>query len=262
MEDEFIKKTKAFVESQLKEEFSLNEIAQFVGYSAYHFAREFKNTTGQSVMEYVREQRIHAAAKDIANKGNICDVALDYCFDTHAGFTKAFVALFGCTPKQYAEHANRLILKGKFIMEKLKIVIRPICKDDVQDLWENVYSAMTPRQITEIKILPSIEALAKHEGIHLVAQVDGKVVMALPLMRIYTHPIGFLFDNNFMLTGGDEDIIMSKMLDEMKQQAKMLGMSSLEMWQPVNSKNTEAFISLGFTKVFTSSEFDYLMLAL
>lgn len=30
-------------------------------------------------------------------------------------------------------------------MEKSKIVIRPVCKDDVKDLWENVYSAMTPQ---------------------------------------------------------------------------------------------------------------------
>ena len=147
-------------------------------------------------------------------------------------------------------------------MEKSKIVIRLICKDDVQDLWENVYSAMTPRQITEVKILPSIESFEKKEGIHLVAQVDGKVIMALPLMRLYSHPVGFLFDNNFMLTGGDDDIIMGKMLDEMKRQAKMLGMSSLEMWQYENSKSTEAFNHFGFTKVFTSGGMDYLMMAL
>lgn len=58
--------------------------------------------------------------------------------------------------------------------------------------------------------------MKKKEGIHLVAQVDGKVIMVLPLMRIYSHPVGFLFDNNFMLTGADDDIIMEKMLDEMK----------------------------------------------
>lgn len=262
MEQEFVNKIKAFVDNHLKDEFSLNDLSQFIGYSSYHFAREFKELTGQSVMEYVREQRLYAASKDIANRGNICNVAMNYCFDTHAGFTKAFVTLFGCTPKQYSEHANRVIMKGDIIMDKSKIVIRPICKDDVQDLWENVYSAMTPRQITDIKILPSIEAYEKKEGIHLVAQVDGKVVMALPLMRLYSHPVGFLFDNNFMLTGGDDDIIMEKMLAEMKRIAKMLGMSTLEMWQYEKSKSSEAFEHFGFIKVFTSGGMDYLMMAL
>lgn len=262
MEQEFINKMKLFITNHLKNEFSLNELAQFVGYSTYHLSREFKDAIGLSVMEYVREQRVYAAAEELANGSGICEVAMNYCFDTHAGFTKAFVAIMDCTPKQYAEHANRTILKGDFNMEKGKIVIRPICKDDVQDLWENVYSAMTPRQITEEKILPSIESYEKKEGIHLVAQVDGKVIMALPLMRIYSHPVGFLFDNNFMLTGADDDIIMEKMLDEMKRQAKMMGMSSLEMWQHENSKNTEAFEHFGFTKIFTSGGMDYLMMAI
>jgi len=44
-------------------------------------------------------------------------------------------------------------------MEKSKIVIRPVCKDDVQDLWESVYIAMTPRQIMEEKVLPSVHVL-------------------------------------------------------------------------------------------------------
>ena len=41
-------------------------------------------------------------------------------------------------------------------MNKTEIKIRLVCKDDVQDLWENVYSAMTPRQILEDKILSLI----------------------------------------------------------------------------------------------------------
>jgi AraC-like DNA-binding protein len=262
MEQEFINKAKEFIEGHLKKDFSLADLTHFVGYSSYHFTREFKDAIGISVMEYVREQRVYASAKEIATGLGICEVAMDYCFDTHAGFTKAFISIVGCTPKQYSEHANKPNRKGDISMENSKIVIRPICRDDVQDLWENVYSAMTPRQITEIKILPSIEAYEKKEGIHLVAQVDGKVIMALPLLRLYSHPVGFLFDNNFVLTESSNDIIMEKMLEEMKRQAKMMGMTALEMWQQENSKNTEAFQHFGFTKVFTAGGRDYLMMSI
>lgn len=86
--------------------------------------------------------------------------------------------------------------------------------------------------------------------------------MALPLMRLFSHPVGFLFDNNFMLTDTDSDIIMKKLLDEMKRQAKMLGMTTLEMWQGENSKNSQAFEHFGFAKVFTAGGMDYLMIGI
>lgn len=71
----------------------------------------------------------------------------------------------------------------------------PYARDDLQDLWENVYSARTPRQITENVILPAVEKEKRREGIHLVAQVDGRVVMSLPMDKPYWIPAGFLFDN-------------------------------------------------------------------
>ncbi len=262
MEQAHIDKVKSFVSEHLKDEFSLDEIARFVGYSAYHFAREFKGVTGQSIMEYVREQRIYASAIEISHGKGICEVAMDYCFGTHAGFTRAFTAQFGVSPKEYAEHARKPKTKGIKLVENSKIVIRPICKDDVQDLWENVYSAMTPRQITEVKILPSIEKLERREGIHLVAQVDGKVVMALPMEKPFGLPLGFLFDNNFVLTGGDNDAVMEKMLAEMKRQCKMMNVSTLISPQYENSESCKAFLHFGFTKAYTSDGWDYLMIAI
>ena len=146
-------------------------------------------------------------------------------------------------------------------MEKSSIIVRPISTEDVQDLWENVYSAMTPRQITDLKILPSIEAEQAGKGLQLVAQVDGKVVMALPMLKPYWIPIGFLFDNNYVLTGGDEDIIMGKLLAEMKRQCTMLNVSTLISPQREGSENIQAFVHFGFTEAFTSGGWSYLMMA-
>jgi len=96
--DQTINKAYEFIEEHLCDEFSLDEIAHFVGYSSYHFARKFKEVTGKSVMEYVREKHIFAAADEIKAGANICDTAMKYGFDTHAGFTKAFLSVYGCTP--------------------------------------------------------------------------------------------------------------------------------------------------------------------
>jgi GTP pyrophosphokinase len=56
-----------FIETNLKNEFSLTDIANHVGYSAYHLSREYKKETGRSIMDYVRERKIFEAAKNIAD---------------------------------------------------------------------------------------------------------------------------------------------------------------------------------------------------
>lgn len=264
MEQSYINGVKKFVEEHLKQEFTLNELADHAGYSAFHFAREFKNTLGLSVMEYVRGQRVHAAAKDIAEGKNICDAAMDYCFDTHAGFTKAFTAVYGCTPKDYAVYAEKQKTnKGAKLMNTSRIVIRHICKDDVQDLWENVYSAMTPRQITEEIIMRGIENYKKREGISMVAEVDGKVVMNLPVIKETWLPMGIIFDNDYVSDNGDNDIIMTKILDELKKQAKQhLNITTLIKPSGENDESSKAFQKFGFTKAFVSNSMDYLMIAL
>lgn len=78
--------------------------------------------------------------------------------------------------------------------------------------------------------------------------------MSLPLTKPTQIPIGFVWDNNFTLTGDDGDMIMQKLLDEMKRQAKMLDISTLISPQDKNSESSKAMQSLGFSKVFESGE--------
>ena len=259
-----INKAKAFISEHLKEEFSLNDLAESVGYSAFHLAREFKNVTGFSIMEYTRNERILAASKELSNGFNICDIAMEYCFDTHAGFTRAFTAVFGCTPKEYQAHAQKMKTAERSItiMENSKIVIRHVCENDMQDLWENVYSAMTPKQIIEDKIQHHSDLYKKGEGFELVAEVDGKVVMSLPMSKPAWIPLGFVWDNNFTQTEGDGHVIMQKLMDETKRQAKMLGIATLVSPQSQNSDASKAMQSFGFNKVIESDGWEYLMMAI
>ena len=264
MDTTHINKAKAFISEHLKEEFSLNDLANSIGYSAFHLAREFKNATSLSIMEYTRNERIQAASKELSNDFNVCDIAMEYCFDTHAGFTKAFIAVFGCTPKEFQAHSRKIKTaeRGITIMENSKIVIRHICESDVQDLWENVYSSMTPKQITEDKIQYHLDLYKKREGFELVAEVDGKVVMSLPLSKPTWIPLGFVWDNNFTATKGDIHVIMQKLMEETKRQAKMLGIATLVSPQSQNSEASKAMQSLGFNKVIESDGWEYLMMAI
>ena len=99
---------KTYIAANLQEPITSGGLAKAVEYSQYHAARIFKEETGLSPFEYIRQQRLvmsaHALRK--AGKPKVFDVALDFVFDSHEGFTRAFVNAFGITPKKYAKHPN------------------------------------------------------------------------------------------------------------------------------------------------------------
>ena len=196
--DNIITKINRYVENNLTQEFSLADISAYAGYSAYHLSREYKRLSGRSIMDYIRERKIFEAANYIANGDPILKTALDYGFDTHAGFTRAFSEVIGCSPQVYYQHHLRIKSKrGGLVMDKTKLKIRLVCKDDVNALWEHVYSAMTPRQIQDDKILPSIENYQKQKGFLAVAELEGIAVMTMWVEKIYSGP-GFIYDSHYI----------------------------------------------------------------
>ncbi len=91
-----------FINNNIQQKISLSEISKAVNYSQWHCSRVFKEVAGKCIFDYIRELRLTEAAKIIA-KGNckIVDVAFDFVFDSHEGFTRAFTKKFGISPNQY-----------------------------------------------------------------------------------------------------------------------------------------------------------------
>jgi len=94
------------IDAHLGEALSPSLLACRAGYSVWHFCRMFRYATGYGVMEYVRLRRLAFAAHALAKGGRILDISLDYGFETHAGFTKAFRRRYGCPPEVYRLHAQ------------------------------------------------------------------------------------------------------------------------------------------------------------
>jgi len=94
---------KAYVQAHLQDPITASAIAKAVGFSQYHATRLFKAETGISPFEYIRGQRlIHSAYALRQGNKRVMDVAFDFTFDSHEGFTRAFSQTFGITPKKYA----------------------------------------------------------------------------------------------------------------------------------------------------------------
>lgn len=61
--------------------------------------------TGKTPFEYIRALRLSRAAEKLKNGGSkIIDVAFDFVFDSHEGFTRAFSKEFGMSPRHYSKN--------------------------------------------------------------------------------------------------------------------------------------------------------------
>lgn len=107
--ESIILKSIEYIEKNIKEELTLKSIANQVGYSEFHFLRIFKEQMGLSIMDFVQERRLILASKEIFNGRKIVDVAIDYCYETHSGFSKAFKKKFGFTPTQHLIYAINIL---------------------------------------------------------------------------------------------------------------------------------------------------------
>ena len=79
-----------WIDTHIKEKLSVKKLAQKAGFSPYHFCRIFQWNIGYSIMEYVRLRRLVFAASELKSGRLIIDIAVEYGYETHTGFLKAF----------------------------------------------------------------------------------------------------------------------------------------------------------------------------
>ncbi|MCL2816034.1 MAG: helix-turn-helix domain-containing protein [Oscillospiraceae bacterium] len=107
----FIKTSLEYIEHNLKTDITAEELAQTANYSVRHYCRLFSQITGSSVANYIAKKRINHALAEISSGRKAIDAVLDYGFDTYSGFYRAFVKMYGCSPKKYLMMCNNLTPK-------------------------------------------------------------------------------------------------------------------------------------------------------
>ena len=92
------------IDSRIREPIRAEELARKANYSTCHFCRVFMALTGTPVMVYVTRRKLAYALYDLARGGKVIDAAMEYGFETYAGFTKAFKKCYGYPPSLYRLH--------------------------------------------------------------------------------------------------------------------------------------------------------------
>jgi len=91
-----------FILAHLSQDLSLTDLARQAGFSPYHFARLFRQTTGESPHQFVLRQRIEHAQHLLKNADMpLAHVALESGFASQSHLTQVFKRHLGLTPAAY-----------------------------------------------------------------------------------------------------------------------------------------------------------------
>jgi AraC family transcriptional regulator len=95
--------THEYIVENLGEPVTLDDLAQVIGLSRFHFARQFRRSTGESPMRYVQRCRIESA-KRLLRHGELLmtEIAVNVGFCDQSHFSRSFRKLVGMTPREFA----------------------------------------------------------------------------------------------------------------------------------------------------------------
>lgn len=111
--DEEIKKTQDYIEKNIEEKITIDELADLARIGRRTFERRFKQATNNSVLEYIQRVKIEAAKRSLeTSRKNINEVMFDVGYTDTKAFREVFKKITGLTPIEYRNKYNKMTVKN------------------------------------------------------------------------------------------------------------------------------------------------------
>lgn len=106
--DSRIERTIAFIDNNLEQPLSVEQLAAVAAMSRHHFQRVFARSLSISVGNYVRVRRFRRACYQLAFHRDkpITEIALDAQYSTPEAFAKAFAKFMGVSPRRFRQNPD------------------------------------------------------------------------------------------------------------------------------------------------------------
>ena len=102
VESEIISGALTYINNHYKDDLTLDDLADFAGFSRYYFSRNFKKEVGYSFKDYLNQKRLQVAMDLLIHSNRpIRDIAMESGFGSIASFNRAFRESKNCTPTQF-----------------------------------------------------------------------------------------------------------------------------------------------------------------
>ncbi len=102
-EPQAVRRARNYLNENLSEKVTLDELSKVAGLSRYHLLRVFRETVGLPPHNYHIQQRIDHAKRLLRSGTPLAQVALDSGFSDQSHFTNVFRKYTGATPTQYTQ---------------------------------------------------------------------------------------------------------------------------------------------------------------
>ncbi|MFM9984769.1 MAG: GlxA family transcriptional regulator [Flavobacteriales bacterium] len=107
--DSEIRKAQEFIEANVHERISVEDLASLVALGRRSFERRFKQATQNTVLEYIQRIKVEAAKRSFeSSRKNIQEVMSDVGYTDTKAFRVAFKKITGLTPVEYRNKYNKL----------------------------------------------------------------------------------------------------------------------------------------------------------
>jgi transcriptional regulator GlxA family with amidase domain len=112
-EDEPIRQAQAFIEENVTEKISVDDLASRFAIGRRHFERRFKKATNNTPVEYIQRVKIEAAKKWLeTSRKNVNEVMYDLGYSDAKAFRSVFKKVTGLSPAEYKSMYNRTAMGG------------------------------------------------------------------------------------------------------------------------------------------------------
>lgn len=110
--DDAIKQAQDFIDKNVQDKITIDELANLVSLGRRSFERRFKNATNNSVLEYINRVKIEYAKRSFENsRKNINEVMYDVGYSDTKAFRSLFKKLTGLTPIEYRNKYNKMAVE-------------------------------------------------------------------------------------------------------------------------------------------------------
>jgi transcriptional regulator GlxA family with amidase domain len=107
--DDAIRQAQEFIEKNIQEKISIDELANLVTLGRRSFERRFKAATSHSVLEYINRVKIEFAKRSFEiSRKNITEVMYDVGYTDTKAFRTIFKKNTGLTPVEYRNKYNKM----------------------------------------------------------------------------------------------------------------------------------------------------------
>ncbi len=98
-----------YIERNIENNFTLEELSKISGFSKYHFHRIFSSTMNETINRYINRQKLEKSASFLIHTPNksITEIAYDFGFGDSAIFSRSFKSYYGISPSNYRKEYSK-----------------------------------------------------------------------------------------------------------------------------------------------------------